>query len=482
MSDPVARWVVRGGGLPGWAAAAVLKAQLPADAEVVLVTDGAPPLLGSLAIATLDAESILLATCDRLPGDLLVDLGGGFHLGTALADWVGRDAAWVCAQEPLPQYEGVAMHDLVLATARALKREGDYAGFYAPLRFQARVAAAGRYAEPAADRASPRSLLRPGIMVDADRLADALEARARALGVLVADTMPEGEARLVIDTRPTPDPTGWVDATDTLGFDRVVEVLLPADASRAPHLTSRPAPAGTVTTAPLRDGTFTVLAYDSRQASAEEARGWLGEAVVISDTGAPAGWAERPWRGGTLALGPAAACLGPVFGHDLVLLDRQLARLVRLLPGGEGDREACAREYNRRHATDVGHHADLLRAALRRCARPEPWWAERRAQAPSTALGRRLRQFQLRNRSVPIDGDPFDGQLWLSTFIALGYVPRAGNPRAGQLDPKRIAAHLGQTVQAFDATLQGMPTHDEVLDRLNADPAAYEWPTEFADL
>ena len=462
-----ARWVVRGGGLAGWAAAAVLADALPPHDWVELVEDD---LDDAPSIVTLGAESALLAASGLDAGDLLLACGGGFHLGTALAEWVRPGRAWVCESEALPLYKGVAVHDVVLAVAGREGRAADLAGFWAPLDFQARVADAGRYAEPAADRQSPRSLLRPAIAVDSERLCDRLRERALALGVVPADGT--GEARLVVDTR-TPA-SGWQDERARFGFDRVVAGRSPDAGPRRPHLTARPLPNGWRVDAPLEGGARVVMAV---------AGGWDGPALLDQrDWPAGPGWAREPWRGDMLALGPAAACLGPLFGQDAALLDAQLAMLRDLLPAGPGDRAACAAEYNRRHAIDVGHRADLIQLALRRCARPERFWADRRDTPLSEALTRRLQQFQLRNRSVLLDGDPFDPALWLSALIALGHVPRRGDPRAEVLDPRRAAAHLGQTVRAFDATLSGLPTHDAVLAKLAEPPAEYEWPTEFADL
>lgn len=461
-------WTVRGGGLAGWAAAVMLVEALPADDRVELVEDDAPdhPLLD---IITLGAESALLAASGLEAGDLLVQTDGGFHLGTALECWSGPRRAWVCESEALPLYEGVAVHDLVLAMAAGEDRAADYAGFFAPLQFQARMADAGRYAEPAADRASPRSLLRPGIVVDSARLRDRLRERALSLGV--ERTAGAENPRLVVDTRsPAPD---WCDEGERFGFDQIVSGWRADDGPRAPHLTARPLSNGLAVEAPLAGGVRVVAAVAGE---------WVDDALSdAAEAPARPGWSRTPWRGDTVAIGPASACLGPLFGQDAALLDAQLTMLAELLPGSDGT-AACAAEFNRRHVQQTGHRADLIQLAMRRCARAEPFWAARRSSPPSDALTRRLQQFQLRNRSVAMDGDPFDAPLWLSTCIALGYVPRRGDPRADALDPRRAAAHLGRIVQAFDATLAALPTHDAALAKLAEAPADYEWPTEFANL
>ena len=466
------RWVVRGDGLAGWAAAAALASELPTDAEVIVVGSGEPDA-GSLCVATMDADSLLLRVCDRPAGEVLVAAGGGFTLGTKLSDWNRPGATWVCPQEPLPPFGDVAIHDLVLATATGAGRREDYAGFLAPLRFQARVAEVGRYAEPAADRASPRSLLRPGIAVDTQRLTDLLKARAVALGVTVAGEEPTGDIRLVVDTRRDAGSKAWQDEGERLGFDRIATGRRATTGPHPPHLTSSPLPSGHRTVSPVAGGERVAVAWGGDDAGLAEAMAGLDDVTV--ERSRP-GWSDTPWQGDTVVIGPAAACLGPLFGQDFTLLDRQLQLLVDLLPSGAGDRPACAAEYNRRHLVEVGHRRDLVHLALRRCARAEGWWADRRAAPPSATLTRRLQQFQLRNRSVAVDGDPFDAALWLSTLAALGYVPRAHDPRADRLDPRRAAGHLGQTVQAFDATLAAMPSHDEVLAKLSEPPADYEWP------
>ena len=474
-----APWIVRGGGLAGWATAAVLASELPRGQAVRLVESGETDA-GSLAIATLDAESILLRVCGRSAGDLVVEAGGGFHLGTALDGWSKLGKTWVCPQEPLPLHQGLAIHDLVLATAAGAGRRDAYAEFAAPLRFQARAAEAGRYAEPAADRASPRSLLRPGVALDADRLADVLKARALSLGVIVSDGLPPGEAKLIVDARPQGDAGEWHDRSTAFGFDRIITGRRAVPGARALHLTSIPLPFGHLTACPVLGGERVAIAWDSAGGEAALASA-TASLTRIAERSARPGWSRTPWRGDTVVIGPAAACLGPLFGQDLALLDRQLSMLVELLPSEADSLSACAGEYNRRQDVDAGHRADLVQLALRRCAHPAAWWSGRRAAPPSDPLARRLQQFQLRNRSVLMDGDPFDPPLWLSTMTALGYVPRSHDPCVDQLDGRSVAAHLGRTVQAFDATLAAMPAHDDVLAKMAEPPAEYEWP-DFAEL
>jgi|GEM_PF-701039 len=457
-------WVIQGGGLAAWAAAALLARHLPSG-HSVLIEAAAPPALGEEPeVVIADPDGVLVQLSD---GALLLAHGhGGFFLGSLLRNWRdGRDIA-VVEQEPLPGIDGVALADVVLRVARQSPDAPDYAALLAPLQFQARVMAAGRYAHPSPDRQSPRSLLRPRLMLDARVLTARLRDIALRAGVREAsDDVGEVKAFMTLETRANGVFSGDGDWTARLGYDRCLTVRF-AGGDHAPRLDMANLEAGLASRSPLPGGGFASLAYAADRTTADVAKAalasWLGgvDVAAQSDGALAPGLDTHPWSGRRLAIGPAAARFGDALGLDSVLLERQLTQLVASLPGASVQISACAEAYNEAVVRDIAHRADRLHLILL-CASQD-----QRLAPAGDDLARRIAQFTSRNAGVGLDGDPYDAQHWIMLMASLGLMPRRYDIQADRLDIKAAMASLGRMVIAFDQTLAALPAHSQFIERL----------------
>ncbi|MDQ1153255.1 tryptophan 7-halogenase [Brevundimonas sp. SORGH_AS_0993] len=466
MSETANAWIIRGGGLAAWAAAALLARNLPSG-HSVRVEDATPPALGEEPeVAIADPDGVLVQLSDG--ADLLAQGHGGFFLGSLLRNWrAGQDIA-VVEQEPLPGIDGVALADVVLRAARQSPVAPDYAALLAPLQFQARVMAAGRYAHPSPDRQSPRSLLRPRLMLDARVLTTRLREIALRAGVREGSgDAREAEPFMTVDTRATGVFSGDGDWTARLGYDRCLSVRY-AGGDHAPRLDMTELKEGLATRSPLPGGGFASLAYAADRTTAEKAKEaltvWLGDVdiVAVSDIALAPGLDTHPWIGRRLAFGPAAVRFGDALGLDSDALERQLTQLIASLPDSPEQIPACAETYNQAVVRDVTHRADRLHLTL--LYGPQ---GQRSAPAGEN-LARRIAQFTSRNGGVALDGDPYDAQHWTLLMAGLGLTPRRHDIQADRLDIKSATASLGRMVMAFDQTLAALPLHSQVVERLRA--------------
>jgi len=457
-------WVIQGGGLAAWAAAALLARHLPSG-HSVLIEAAAPPALGEEPeVVIADPDGVLVQLSDG--AGLLAHGHGGFFLGSLLRNWRdGRDIA-VVEQEPLPGIDGVALADVVLRVARQSPDAPDYAALLAPLQFQARVMAAGRYAHPSPDRQSPRSLLRPRLMLDARVLTARLRDIALRAGVReTPEDAREVRAFMTLETRANGVFSGDGDWTARLGYDRCLTVRF-AGGDHAPRLDIANLEEGLASRSPLPGGGFASLAYAADRATADVAKtalaAWLGgiDVAAQSDVALAPGLDTHPWSGRRLAIGPAAARFGDALGLDSVLLERQLTQLVASLPGASDQISACAEAYNEAVVRDMRHRADRLHFILL-CGSQ----GQRLAPAGDD-LARRIAQFTSRNAGVGLDGDPYDAQHWIMLMASLGLMPRRYDIQADRLDIKAAMASLGRMVIAFDQTLAALPAHSQFIDRL----------------
>ena len=461
-SDKV--WVIRGGGLAAWAATALLAKTLPSGHSVLMEDAVAPALGEEPEVVIADPDGVLVQLSEA--ADLLAQGHGGFFLGSLLRNWRdGRDIA-VVEQEPLPGIDGVALADVVLRAARQSPDAPDYAALLAPLQFQARVMAAGRYAHPSPDRQSPRSLLRPRLMLDARVLTARLRDIALRAGVREAsDDVGEVKAFMTLETRTNGVFSGDGDWTARLGYDRCLSVRF-AGGDHAPRLDMASLEEGLASRSPLPGGGFASLAYAADRTTADVAKAalmaWLGDVdvVALSDVALATGLDTHPWSGRRLALGPAAARFGDALGLDSAALERQLTQLVASLPGASAQIPACAEAYNDAVVRDITHSADRLHLILL-CGSQ----GQRLAPAGDD-LARRIAQFTSRNAGVGLDGDPYDAQHWIMLMASLGLMPRRYDIQADRLDIKAAMAALGRMVMAFDQTLAALPAHSQFIERL----------------
>lgn len=443
-----ASFVVNGGGVAAWAAAAMLADALP-DARIIVVEEAAAP--SSLDIAALPADALLLRLTGVPLDRLMAETGAQVVLGTTLEQWRNGHDVILAAQEPLPAIDGIAVHDLALRAAIGAGRREAYADFHAPFRFQARAAAERRYAPPSGDRRSPRSLLRPGVLIDGAALTGRLRKRALATGATCAADAPASPL-LTIETRAT-GRGAWEPRGD--GYDRILALRLGGSSEARLTVRVTPLPSGLMIAAPATDGLTALVLHADDDARAEAmARDALPGLTVTLRAGVDhePGFDPAPWQGSRLRLGPAAASIGTLAAGDAALLDAQLALLAELLPADASQLPVCAAAYNARFTEIAGHHADF--AQLVAMHGPSPCDAP-----PSPALTRRLDQFLSRNRGVMLDGDPFEAQAWTDAMIALGLMPRRYDPQADRLPARDALAHLGRMVEAFDRTLAVMPRY-----------------------
>ncbi|WP_295183577.1 tryptophan 7-halogenase [uncultured Brevundimonas sp.] len=461
-SDKV--WVIRGDGLAAWAAAALLAKTLPCGHSVV-IEDAVSPVVGEEPeVVVAEPDGVLVQLSDG--ADLLAHGHGGFFLGSLLQNWRdGRDIP-VVEQEPMPGIDGVALADVVLRAARQSPGAPEYAALLAPLQFQARVMAAGRYAHPSPDRQSPRSLLRPRLMLNARVLTARLRDIALRAGVREGvNTIREIAPFMTLDTRATSAFDRDGDWTARLGYDRCLTVRY-AGGDHAPRLDMANLEDGIASRSPLPGGGFASLAYAADRTTADVAKAalaaWLGDVDVVaqSDVALAPGLDTDPWNGRRLALGPAAARFGDALSLDSDALERQLTQLVASLPGASEQISACAEAYNEAVVRDITHRADRLHLILLSGSQGQ------RLAPAGDDLARRIAQFTSRNAGVGLDGDPYDAQHWIMLMASLGLMPRRYDIQADSLDIKAAMASLGRMVIAFDQTLAALPAHSQFIDRL----------------
>jgi tryptophan 7-halogenase len=480
IPDVVVRPVyqILGGGLTGWSVAAALASALQGVADIYIIPGDA----GSEAPLGIDAaviypESALLKYDLTNEADMVTEAKAGFWLGTQFAAWGpgGRDV-FHAPSEALPVRDGIAVHQILRRLSLIENNPALFGELYQQLLFQARMAAAGKFAPAAEDRASPRSLLNPALTVDTNGLALIMQRKALALHVTILDAPIDAkETRLTLDCRDNDEDEAsqdWIDASPCFGADQIMTArAAPVAAHNHPPYDSVIAlKHGTLHLLHLRGTSVASLYFDSAAMDDEAAAAALKDALpgyqlTMQRSGKwRAGRMAQPWSGQTVRMGPGSARLSSIMGLDVKLLSAQIERLLTLLPdGGGGDLPSKSETYNVGVAAIFDHLRDFIHMPMVRNGLSGARWEQLRQEPLSNALARRLNQFERRGHYVMLDYDVFESNIWIAMFIGLGITPDRYDRVAESVDMPKKMKELGQMVMAFDATIQAMPSHDMFL-------------------
>ncbi|GGX57128.1 tryptophan halogenase [Litorimonas cladophorae] len=207
---------------------------------------------------------------------------------------------------------------------------------------------------------------------------------------------------------------------------------------------------------PLQTGLHRLTIYepDSEPAALADHAGFDGPPVKM-----PIGFVDTPWAGNCLTLGLGASALEPLTPAPMMLLQRDLDRLVELIPVS-ADMKVEAREYNRRFTDDYSHAA-LFHAAFFTSQPLEDSAYHQAAAAhplPDKLLAK-IEQFKTRGVMVQYDYEPFSQEDWTQLHIGMGRVPSRYDPLADRVSEGQLKNKLQQMSGAIDMVTSKMPPH-----------------------
>ncbi|NYD89604.1 tryptophan 7-halogenase [Sphingomonas melonis] len=463
--------VVVGGGLVALSAAIGFARALPRATVTFVATAPDPAALADRlpAVTPQAAEAFEALGIDEAA---LVAAGAATHRIGERFTW-GEAPFTIGESETMPTIAGAALHQLWLA-------HGD--GPFDALVPAAALATAERFAPPVDD---PRSLLSQvtyTLRLDADAATPAFLDALRAARVRVvapesvridregdrvtALTTSDGlslTADLFVDASGpaallAAQDAAWIDWSATLPVDRL---LLGAAPPRPSPLDRYEATtSGWTARWPLAGRTLAAVAYAAATTSDARAARQMtspGERIAIRPRRQ-----VMPLTGNVLALGDAAAALGPLGwpGFTLALANLDLA--LALMPVRTPEPLLVA-EYNRR-ATLRADRLHAYAAAFYGVGhrRGDIWHAQRARQHPAE-LATALAQFGQRGTLPPLEEEMVPQATWQQALIGLGVRPVRRDPLALSAPRAGAVAALAGLRQAVAALPAGLPAYPEYL-------------------
>ncbi|MEO1660436.1 MAG: tryptophan 7-halogenase [Pseudomonadota bacterium] len=449
--------VVCGGGLAGQMTVAALVQALRAPYKVVHIDDRAGTqselLYGSVTAPTAYDFLLTLGLDEQL---LFTKTNTSFSFGSQYLNWPSAPRDWVQAHhQPFALIGGVPLpHHLT----RLRQKLGT-------LLISGEAARHGRFAHPPEDKAHPLSRAEYGYQFDSDAWSDALRRQLAGGNVeRIAGTLDAVETRDDAITGLRLTDGQWITGDlyiDCTGPHRqLLQALDIAFASERTIAVRREVQ------------TVSQLGPACRRIEASAA-GWSAQTFlqnsvhVLTVSGAQDGSGSRytvgrvaqAWTGNCLGIGLSASLHDPVSPAPMVMLQRDIERLMSLIP--VSDEISMERnEFNRRFAADYAN-VSMFGAAFYSNDAPteDPFWTEALAAAQSPDLRRKRTQFESRGVLVKYDLEPFNDEDWAILFLGLGILPSRYDQQADVLTREETAQHLETMRRTVSNVVPRMPPH-----------------------
>lgn len=183
----------------------------------------------------------------------------------------------------------------------------------------------------------------------------------------------------------------------------------------------------------------------------------VGAVGEVAGTKATLGRRSLAWAGNCVGVGQAAGVVEPLTPAPMLLLERDIERLLALIPV-TGGMAVEAAEYNRRFAEDYDHAALFQQAMFQADGLPDgPYWQTARAEAVPERLERKLTMFERRGVLVAYDLEPFHPEDWLILHMGMGRRPARYDPLADRAERAQVTPFLSNMARTIEQGVATLP-------------------------
>lgn len=481
-SAPLNTIVICGGGVAGYICACALDRTLPKDIKLILIeTDAAKAtdiLFGTLTSPT--TYDFLLDKAFTEP-DLFLNTQTDVSLGTKFENWGPARRNWMQSfYKPLPVLNGVEFQHYLTRFHQTAPDKASLEDYI----ISTQAAKAGGFAHPPEARKTPLADMDYGYKYSpkdwrayfSGRLSSKRVTRLQS-DVTKVERSGETVTGLTLDNAQTVKADFFIDASGPNS-----KLKSPSDASwvgtreicavethnietgkRHPYRTVRAADYGWQSETTLQNQVHRLTVYDpNSERAALKAHGTPDHTPVKVQLGRT----ETPWIGNCLTFGHGAASLEPLTSAPMRLIERDIDRLIELIPVSKR-MTVERREYNRRFNDDYSHADLFLRAFFaNEKTGSHPYWATASSVPITKRLQDKVEQFESRGVLVQYDYEPFSREDWALLHIGMGRVPRRYDPLADRVSLPGLTQKLEQMRHAIDVMAKKLPPHDVYMSRL----------------
>jgi tryptophan halogenase len=172
---------------------------------------------------------------------------------------------------------------------------------------------------------------------------------------------------------------------------------------------------------------------------------------------------DQAWVGNCVAIGHAAGVVEPLSHAPMLLLQRDIERLLSLIPLAR-DMSVESREFNRQSAEDYTH-AEIFNRALfeTRPVADTPYWRAAREEPMHEKLALKIAQFENRGLLVAFDLEPFNAEDWAIVHHGMGRRPARHDRVADGAPQTEVQQFLTTLRRDIENLAKTMPTHNDYM-------------------
>jgi tryptophan halogenase len=172
------------------------------------------------------------------------------------------------------------------------------------------------------------------------------------------------------------------------------------------------------------------------------------------------------WVGNCVAIGHAASILEPLNHAPMLMLQRDIERLLSLVPFS-ADMSVECREFNRQSAEDYVH-AEIFNRALfaTQPIADTPYWRAAREEPMHEKLAQKIAQFESRGLLVAFDLEPFNAEDWTILHHGMGRRPARHDRVADQARESEVRQYLTHMRHDIEKLAVTLPRHNDYVASL----------------
>lgn len=175
---------------------------------------------------------------------------------------------------------------------------------------------------------------------------------------------------------------------------------------------------------------------------------------------------KKQWHRNCVALGLSSGFLEPLESTSLHLVQRGIARLIKLFPN-RGSTSALAEEYNRQSEFEFEHIRDFLILHYHVNQRQnEAFWQYLRDMPIPDSLQHRLELFRASGQLIRNADELFAEPGWWQVLIGQGLMPDDYHRLADGMDDRQLSAYLEKIRHFIALTVETLPDHRKFIERL----------------
>lgn len=473
--------IICGNGLAGALSALALAKALPKTTNLTLIdtlcAHEKDIFFGNITSASTYAFLLRLGISEI---EVLTQSNTSFSLGTHYDNWGNERNTWYqCQHQPLPVLQGVMFHHYL--TRISTKAQGH--SEIGPYIMSVCAAKNGVFAHPSRDPKNPLKNIEYGYHFQPRELRRLINKKLDDLDINIEKgTIKSAEKSngviqsLTLSTGATICGDFFVDCTD--GNSKIQEKLSMLGNNRTLKAVEHTLPSKQISGScrelhgSFDNWTSKIFLQDKHQTlsitdvsdktdlDSEYPTNNLGGVIVNT------GFAEKPWKQNCLRLGLSAAILSPITPAPIMLLQKDIERMLELIPISH-DMKIEGKEYNRRFKEDY-IHASTFENALQSTQTiiQKEHFDNKIEKLIYDKLKRKITQFESRGVILQYDLEPFNNEDWTQIHLGMGRIPDRYDPLADKVEETQLIETLKNIKLGNKLTSDKMPPLNKYMTGL----------------